>query len=285
MPPMMPRPSVVTPRIPQPLKMHGGKYFLANQIIGLMPKHLHFVEPYAGGCAVLLAKSPKGISEVVNDLNGSLTNFWRVLQSESLFPLFCRQVQATPFSREEWQRAKSHKPLPVQDEPNLEDAVRFFVLCRQSLAGRMKAFTGITKTRTRRDMNNEVSAWLSAVEGLPQVHARLKRVLILNLPALDVIRTQDGPQTCFYIDCPYLPETRTSNTEYGEYEMDRDDHLRLLTRLSRLKGKFLLSGYRSDTYDDAATRYGWKMHTFDLPNNAAGGASKRRMTECLWLNY
>jgi DNA adenine methylase len=276
---------MITPRIPQPLKMHGGKYFMAKDIISLMPRHTHFVEPYAGGCAVLLAKSPHGVSEVVNDLNGSLTNFWRVLQSDSLFPLFCRQVEATPFSRDEWQRAKSHKPLPMSEEPNLEDAVRFFILCRQSLAGRNKSFTGITKTRTRRGMNNEVSAWLSAIEGLPQVHARLKRVLILNFPALDVIRTQDGDKTFYYLDPPYCHDVRTGSTEYGEYEMDRDDHLRLLTRLSRIKGKFLLSGYRNDMYDEAASRYGWKVHTFDLPNNAAGGISKRRMTECLWSNY
>ena len=38
----------------QPLKWHGGKYYLASKIIGLMPSHLHYVEPYFGGGAVLL---------------------------------------------------------------------------------------------------------------------------------------------------------------------------------------------------------------------------------------
>jgi len=41
-----------------PLKCHGGKSYLADWIINLMPKHLHYVEPYAGGLAVLLAKNP-----------------------------------------------------------------------------------------------------------------------------------------------------------------------------------------------------------------------------------
>lgn len=41
-----------------PLKWHGGKSYLADWIISLMPKHLHYVEPYAGGLAVLLAKDP-----------------------------------------------------------------------------------------------------------------------------------------------------------------------------------------------------------------------------------
>jgi hypothetical protein len=29
----------------------------------------------------------------------------------------------------------------------------------------------------------------------------------------------------------------------------------------------------------------WHRIEFTLPNNAAGGATKRRMAECLWLNY
>jgi len=30
---------------------------------------------------------------------------------------------------------------------------------------------------------------------------------------------------------------------------------------------------------------GWKVKNFDLPNNAAGGKSKRRMTERVYMNY
>ena len=32
-----------------PLKSHGGKHYLAAQIVALMPPHLHYVEPYFGG--------------------------------------------------------------------------------------------------------------------------------------------------------------------------------------------------------------------------------------------
>ena len=41
-------------RLAQPLKWWGGKHYLAKKIIELMPRHLHYVEPYAGGLAVLL---------------------------------------------------------------------------------------------------------------------------------------------------------------------------------------------------------------------------------------
>jgi DNA adenine methylase len=249
----------------------------------MLPAHLHFVEPFAGGCAVLLSKPCEGISEVVNDLNGRLVNFWRVLRDEQTFQRFRRQVEATPFAREEWQIARSYDPADGVDA--VADAVAFFVAVRQSLAGRGKNFAPLSKARTRRGMNEQASAWLTAVEGLPAVHARLKRVVIENLPALDLIHQEDRPETLFYCDPPYLKCTRTAPDAYGNFEMSDADHRDLLDALAGIQGKFLLSGYRSDMYDRAADRNGWRRVYFDLPNNAAGGKSKRRMTECIWCNF
>lgn len=271
-----------------PIKWHGGKHYLAKRIVALMPPHLHYVEPYAGGLSVLLAKDPEGISEVVNDLNRGLVNFWEVLRDVALFERFRRHIEAMPFCEEEWKKAAEICDIaafnPTNDQGKAILAADFFVTCRQSLAGRMKNFTGVTKTRTRRGMNNEVSAWLSAIEGLPAVHERLKRVLILNRPALDVLRQQDGEQTLFYLDPPYLHETRATTGEYL-HEMTDQEHAELLRELGRIKGKFILSGYRSVMYDEAASEYGWKRHEFEIANHAAGGDTKRRMSEWVWWNY
>ncbi len=89
-----------------PIKRHGGKCYLAKRIVGLMPPHTHYVEPFFGGGAVLLARDPEGVSEVANDLDGDLTCFWRVLQSGELFPLLRRRLEATPFSEAEWDAAR-----------------------------------------------------------------------------------------------------------------------------------------------------------------------------------
>src|SRR6266849_8236074 len=97
-------PASVSGLVP-PLKWHGGKHYLAGRIVALMPPHTHYVEPYAGGLAVLLAKSPDSVSEVVNDLDGRLTNFWRVLQDEAMFSELQRLVEAIPFSAPEWRDA------------------------------------------------------------------------------------------------------------------------------------------------------------------------------------
>ncbi|HUT88715.1 MAG TPA: DNA adenine methylase [Thermoguttaceae bacterium] len=264
-----------------PIKWHGGKHYLARRIVELMPPHVHYVEPYFGGGAVLLAKDPEGVSEVVNDIDASLTTFWSVLQSARDFPAFIREIQAVPFSEAEFRDAEEGLRSP---STRVELAVAFFVRCRQSLAGRMQEFATLSRRRTRRGMNEQVSAWLSAIEGLPEVHARLKRVAILCRDALDVIRQQDGPETLFYLDPPYWPDARTAKEVY-RYEMTQTQHVDLLKRLSHIKGRFLLSGYRNPTYDRHAADWEWRRVDFDLPNNAAGGAQKRRMTECVWMNY
>src|SRR5262245_33475605 len=76
------------PRLTPPLKWHGGKHYLAQQIVALMPPHLHYVEPCFGGGAVLLAHSGEGRSELINDVDGRLMNFWRVLQNPNQFAAF-----------------------------------------------------------------------------------------------------------------------------------------------------------------------------------------------------
>lgn len=275
-------------RIKPVLKWHvdGGKHYLASRIVALMPAHTHYCEPYFGGGSVLLAKNPDGVSEVVNDLNRNLANFWSVLRDPDTFEQFRRFAEATPFSELEF--AGSCEWLTrYGDAEGLQvpRAFNFFVRCRQSLAGRMTSFTGVTKTRTRRGMNNEVSAWLSAVDGLPAVHARLRRVLILNRPALDVMRGQDGPQTLFYLDPPYLHQTRASTGEYGAHEMTEDQHTDLCTVIRGCKGKVMLSGYPSDLYKFQLEAEGWNRHDFSIANHAAGGAVKRKMVESVWTNF
>ena len=41
-----------------PLKTHGGKRYLAERLVSLMPPHTHYVEPYAGGLAVRAKPEP-----------------------------------------------------------------------------------------------------------------------------------------------------------------------------------------------------------------------------------
>lgn len=282
-----------TKKIRTPLKWHGGKSYLADWIIDLMPKHLHYVEPYAGGLAVLLNKNPfderhqwgdkaheRGISEVVNDLSRELTNFWQVLQDETAFEKMQRIVQAIPFSQTQWDQA-GPRMIPHQDiDP--EAAADFFVRCRQSRSGGFKVFATLTRNRTRRSMNEQASAWLNAVDGLADVHERLKRVVVLCADAIKVIRQQDGKKTLFYLDPPYMHETRSATNAY-EYEMDTAAHKTLVDTILDCKGHVILSGYPNALYDRALRD--WNRHDRKIDNKMSSAASKPTMTESLWCNF
>ena len=68
------------PIIPWP----GGKRRLAARILGLMPPHSCYVEPFAGGAALLFAREPAPV-EVLNDLDELVKQFRWALASRRMF--------------------------------------------------------------------------------------------------------------------------------------------------------------------------------------------------------
>jgi DNA adenine methylase len=265
-----------------PLKWHGGKSYLSSWILSHFPDHIHYVEPYFGGGSVLFAKPNSLIenhSEVINDLNGDVVNFWKVLRDQQSYETFLRKVQATPFAQELWDSAISEE----SDDP-VARALHFFIRYRQSRQGLGTDFATMSRTRTRRQMNEQVSSWLSAIDGLPEAHNRLMRVVVLNHDAVQVIRKEDGPSTFFYLDPPYLHSTRTAVDCY-EHEMPLESHEELLATLATLQGKFLLSGYPSDLYQSYSNRNGWNTTALAIDNKASSQKVKPTKLECLWMNY
>jgi len=263
------------------LKWHGGKSYLASKIVSLMPSHTRYCEPFFGGGAVLFARSGEGVAEFANDLNWGLTNFWSVLRRPDMFDQFTRLIEATPFSHVEF--ASGCEEITGDYLPAVKQAAKFFIRNRQSRQGLGRDFATPT-SRTRRGMNEQVSAWLSAVDGLPEVHARLRRVEIRNSTAVEFIQKLDSADTFFYCDPPYLHETRVTTGEYL-HEMTCDDHLKLLDCLRGIKGKFMLSGYPSTPYNDVARAAGWRVVDVEIDNKASSKRTKDKKIERLWMNY
>ena len=102
---------------------------------------------------------------------------------------------------------------------------------------------------SRAGMAGAVSRWLGSVEGLAEIAQRLQRVQIENAPALDVIARYDTPETVFYLDPPYVHSARGDSSAY-EFEMTDDDHAELAAVLSSIRGRAVLSGYRTPLYDE-----------------------------------
>lgn len=268
-------------KVSSSLRYHGGKSYLAKWVRSFFPPHVRYCEPYFGGGSVMFASDGVGVAEYVNDIDWGLINFWKVLASPLLFKKFKRLVEATPFSEHEFDAADcSFRP---QLGWSVSYAVWFFIRNRQSRQGLGEDFATPT-SRLRRKMNENVSAWLSAVDGLPEVHARLQRVEIRNTKALDFIKALDSADTLFYCDPPYLGVTRTAKKVY-RHEMTEQDHARLLKCLSKIKGKFVLSGYDSTLYNAAALTHGWCSVRKLIDNKSSSKKVKDVKTEWLWMNF
>jgi DNA adenine methylase len=283
-------------KIVAPIKMFGGKRYVAEHVLRLMPRHVNYIEPFAGGLQVLFRRDPmderywwtdekgrlwRGVNEVVGDVHANLCNFYDVLRDLDVFPEFARRANLTPFDEATWKKAKALVDAGQGDR--VTRAWAFFVCCRLSLAGRMQSFTGMTKVRLRGGRGNEVNAFLGAVEGLPEVHARLRDVQVLHRDAVGVLRDYDVPGTLAYCDPPYLHDTRTARRVY-DHEMTEAQHRHLLDALLGLRhAKVILSGYASPLYDTALAS--WRREEVSLANHSAGGRSKRQMTEVLWCNF
>ena len=67
-----------------PITYYGGKQQLASTILGMMPPHRVYVEPYFGGGAVFFSKG-KSYCEVVNDIDDRIITFYDVCQDEKKF--------------------------------------------------------------------------------------------------------------------------------------------------------------------------------------------------------
>ena len=96
-----------------PFAYYGGKTRLADRIVALLPAHEHYIEPFAGSLAVLLAKTPSRM-ETVNDLDGLLMTFWRVLRDQP--EQLARACALTPHSRAEYESARDADLSAVTDD-------------------------------------------------------------------------------------------------------------------------------------------------------------------------
>ena len=89
------------------IRYHGGKFRLAPWILGFFPEHRIYVEPFGGAAGVMIQK-PRAYSEVYNDMDDELVNFFRVVQDASqrqqmeaalLWALYHLQGSRSPIGR------------------------------------------------------------------------------------------------------------------------------------------------------------------------------------------
>ena len=271
-----------------PITWFGGKGHMTAKLLSLMPEHDYYVEPFGGGASLLFAKPPAKV-ETYNDLDEGLVGLFRVLRDPEQFEHFRQKAELTLYGRAEYNECR--KTWAEQTDP-VERAYRWWIVARQSFGGCFGASWGTAITESLRGMAAPCSKFLSAIEALPAIHERLRRVQIECADWRVILRRYCGPGYLAYCDPPYPHGTRCA----GEYahEMTDADHAELVDALLYYDGKAMLSSYDSPIYSPLATA-GWNKHEFKTACSVVGrtrgtkiqgnGAALRMQprTEVVWV--
>jgi DNA adenine methylase len=196
-------------RIKPILRWPGGKSRHLKRILPAIPAHTCYVEPFAGGLAVLLAKE-RSVVEIVNDINQDIVALYR-----------CAQFHLEALLKEmEWQVAARANFKDLRQNRGLTDlqcAARFLVLNLTSFAGGGTSM-GVSKTRS----GGVALDRMRIVERLTALRTRLDRVVVENLDWERCLRLYDAPDTFYFIDPPYL------NSDIKAYDGWTEDQMKQL---------------------------------------------------------
>jgi len=212
-----------------PIPYMGGKSRLVPVLLPIIEQTPHdcYCEPFCGGASVLFGK-PTDISkaEVINDADGELVSFFRVLQNHYL--PFIDLYRHAVVSRKIFEWEKMKRPETLTD---LQRAARFYYLQRLAFGGKTGSARNFGYARhTRPKLNLDAVA-----EELAEFHHRLKGVVIEHEDGPGCIRRYDAPETLFFIDPPYY------KTADYDVEFAAERYAELAALLSSIKGKFMLT--------------------------------------------
>ena len=242
-----------------PAPYYGGKGRLASRIVKLIPDHDLYNEPFIGGGYVFWAK-PSSSIEVINDVNGLVINFYKVLKDK--FKALQKLIDNTLYSFQEHQHA-----CLMYKNPELFTYVQlawaYWVCCCQGFASKICSGWGYEKL-----LDSEYYT------------KRLESVYIECRDALKVIQNRDVERAFHYIDPPY---PGTSQGHYGKFGFDKRRFVELLELLLDIKGKFILSSYPYPELTQFVNQNGW--HQVSFKQTISVNKSGKQKTEVLTANF
>jgi DNA adenine methylase len=257
-----------------PLSYYGGKQSLAGIILGLIPPHRLYCEPFCGGAAIFFAKEPSPV-EVINDTNGELINFYKVAQKD--LPALQKEIVLSLHSRRQ-----HHHARVIYQTPELFDRVKrawaVWMLANGSYGCKLTGgyAYGRAGANHSRALNRKREKFF-----VEDYAGRLKQIQIENCDAIKIIGSRDIEDAFFYIDPPYVGADQGHYDGYTQADFDA-----LLDTLKRLKGKFLLSSYRNQSLADITRKEKW--YTLELKMSSSmthGTKAQRKKIEVLTANY
>ena len=278
-----------------PFRWPGGKGNLASWIVKYVPIGRTYVEPFAGAASVFWHLPTPFPVEVLNDIDGHIVNFYRVIQDKAKFEILLHRLVFTPYARSEFRRAL--RILRNPEASDIDKAWAFFVRQNQSIsgAGRSEGNWSRSITNTRNGMASTTSQLRILLNILEQWHHRISREQKENMDGIECIKYWDTTDTVFYVDPPYVLETRKCRSLYSK-EPDLSYHERLVETLLQVKGKVLISCYDHPVYRPL-NDMGWHKLTKDtachmigkIRNSSFQGVGNVKAnaprTETLYMNF
>ena len=236
-------------------RYYGGKGHVAPWIVRHLPMHQTYVEPFCGAASVLFHK-PRCYAEVLNDKDADIINLFAILRDEHGAARLRDALCFTPYSEDEYHSAFEHA-----DEP-IERARRFLVRSSMGFfADSCNPDNPCPGFRADVWRRGSIPAhdWACLPEQLGFFIDRLRGVVLRNIDAFDIIRKYDRDDTLFYIDPPYVADTRTQADHHRyRHEMDDDGHRKLVDMCLHLRGMAVVSYYAHPIYD-AFSKAGWRI--------------------------
>ena len=255
-----------------PLSYYGGKQQLAKTILGLIPEHRIYCEPFIGGAAIFFAKEPSKV-EIINDANGEIVNFYEVMQRG--FSALEKEVAISLHSRQRHRQARV-----IYENHEMFDRIKrawaVWMLANASYGCMLDGGFGYDRTGgTSKKLDNKRQSFTI------DYAIRLQRVQIECCDALRIIQSRDREDAFFYLDPPYV------GSDQGHYDgYTQEDFDALLKLLETIKGKFLLSSFRNKSLDEFAKRNNWATLEFSMASSMTHGyKSQRKKVEVLTANY
>ena len=255
------------PKLRTIIKIHGGKHFLSDWLQDHVPADINNrrVFDVCGGAGTFLLRLPRCREETYNDIDQGLVSLMRAITTDG--KRLIEQVSDLEYAEQVFQ---THHQQVTDDQ--FERGLRELVVRRMSRGGLGKHFS--YSQRLRGGQPGDVNAWETWKKQLPLIVERMKGVSVRSQDACDLITEQDGADAFFFIDPPYLPSTRTMKKAYNK-EMSYEDHERLGSVLSDIKGLAMVCGYDNELYSDMFA--GWRCYQKLMPNHA-GQTKKKNST-------
>ena len=196
----------------------AGKKRIAGRLVGMLPAHKTYVEPFAGSAAVLFEKEPAEV-EVINDADLEIAKAYRIIKRLGKNELAGLRKRA-------WvgDEATFKGLFDTNPKSDVDWLYKFLYVTHFSY-GKMrgKSFSPASK-----------GVEAKTIDRIEKFGPRLKKVRVFGGDYRPVVKKFDGKDTAMFLDPPYPGY----NVDVGESEFNEREFVDVLTAL---KGKFLIT--------------------------------------------